>query len=68
MEINIRIGQLIKQRRLEVGMTQKQLSEITKMTQTSIIEIEKGRRGISLQTLYRLCEALNLEIELKSKP
>lgn len=68
MEINIRIGQLIKQRRLEVGMTQKQLSEITKMTQPSIIEIEKGRRGISLQTLYRLCEALNLEIELKSKP
>lgn len=66
-EINIQIGEILRRRRVEIGMTQRELSQATEMTQPSIIAIEKGRRGISLYTLYRLCQELDLTIELMPK-
>lgn len=66
-DINIRIGELLKARRLALGMTQKEVAEKAKMQSNSIIHIEKGRRGISVQLLERLCKVLELKIKLEEK-
>ena len=66
-DINVRIGELLKARRLALGMTQRELAEKAKMQSNSIIHIEKGRRGISVQLLERLCKVLELKIKLEEK-
>lgn len=65
--INVRIGELLKARRLALGMTQREVAEKAKMQSNSIIHIEKGRRGISVQLLERLCKVLELKIKLEEK-
>lgn len=66
-DINVRIGELLKARRLALGMTQREVAEKAKMQSNSIIHIEKGRRGISVQMLERLCKVLELKIKLEEK-
>ena len=66
-DINVRIGELLKARRLALGMTQEEVAEKAKMQSNSIIHIEKGRRGISVQLLERLCKVLELKIKLEEK-
>lgn len=66
-DINVRIGELLKARRLALGMTQREVAEKAKMQSNSIINIEKGRRGISVQLLERLCKVLELKIKLEEK-
>ena len=66
-DINVRIGELLKARRLALGMTQREVAEKAKMQSNSIIHIEKGRRGISVQLLERLCKVLELKIKLEEK-
>ena len=66
-DINVRIGELLKARRLALGMTQRGVAEKAKMQSNSIIHIEKGRRGISVQLLERLCKVLELKIKLEEK-
>lgn len=66
-DINVRIGELLKDRRLALGMTQREVAEKAKMQSNSIIHIEKGRRGISVQLLERLCKVLELKIKLEEK-
>lgn len=66
-DINVRIGEQLKARRLALGMTQRELAEKAKMQANSIIHIEKGRRGISVQLLERLCKVLKLRIRLEDK-
>ena len=66
-DINVRIGEFLKARRLALGMTQREVAEKAKMQTNSIIHIEKGRRGISVQLLERLCKVLELKIKLEEK-
>lgn len=42
------------------GLTQKELSAITKLSLPTIRAIEQNRRGMSEQTLYTLCKAYKL--------
>ena len=58
-------GEKLKERRVELGLSQKKLAEILEMHSNNIIEIEKGRRGLTLDSLVRYCEALQMEVELK---
>lgn len=57
-------GEKLKERRVELGLSQKNLAEALKMHPNNIIEIEKGRRGLTIDSLVRYCEALKLRIEL----
>ena len=56
----------IKQRRLFLMMTQKELSELTGVSQQHISQIESGKYSANLQTVEKLCEALNLSISIES--
>lgn len=60
-------GEKLKERRIELGLSQKKLAEILEMHSNNIIEIEKGRRGLTVDSLVRYCKALQMEVELKKK-
>ena len=55
-----KIGQILKQKRKEIGLTQKQLSEKIGINNcTAITRIEKGTYNISLETLKKYCDFFN---------
>jgi DNA-binding XRE family transcriptional regulator len=57
------IGERLKKRRIELGLTQAQLAEkIGGMRRTSITNIEAGKQHPPLGVLYDLCRVLGLEI------
>lgn len=57
-QINLEIGQNVKQIREAAGLTQEQLAEILGLGEKHISAIECGAAGVSLPTLTRLCTSL----------
>lgn len=54
--------------RKERQLTQKELSEITGITQADICRIEKGTRNPSLNMVKRLAEGLGMQLRLELVP
>lgn len=46
-------------------LSQKQLAEKTGMTQADISKIESGNRNLSLKTLKRLAEGLDMDLKIQ---
>ena len=59
-EINIQIGERIKQSREDSGLTQEQLAEAIEVSPQYISDLERGVVGISIPTLKRLCTQLSV--------
>lgn len=59
-----RIGQCIKARRKELGVTQQEVANLASVGINSIVAIERGKGNPSLKTLLRILETLGLEIKL----
>lgn len=57
-QINQKIGQLIKRLRRQRGLTQVQLAEAMRTSQSAINQIERGRRNLSLATIHRFSQIL----------
>jgi len=57
-DINAEISELIQSVRKEVGLSQKQLSEKTKIPQANISKIENGHYIPSIEILKRIADAL----------
>ena len=53
------IGQRIKERRLELGLTQKQLGELCGMADSAVRKYESGKITPKHETLCRIASALN---------
>ncbi len=60
-------GETIKRLRIEAGLTQKQLAELTGHTQQSISKYEKNKSNIDYKTLKQICEVLNAEIKIERR-
>lgn len=58
------IGERIRERRKKLGLSQKDVAEKCGLTYQSILNAETGK-SCTLATLTKICEALDLEIELK---
>ena len=59
------IGRIIKEKRIEKGLSQKQLALTVRMKQPDVSKVEEGKKNITLFTLIRLCKALDIKhIEL----
>jgi transcriptional regulator with XRE-family HTH domain len=56
------LGERLKQRRLEAGLTQAQLADAAGVLRTSVTNIEAGRQKPPLHLLYRMCVALDVEV------
>lgn len=57
-EINIQIGERIKEAREFSGRTQEQMAEAIEVSPQYISDLERGVVGISIPTLKRLCTVL----------
>ncbi len=65
LEPEFTIMQAMIDARKESGLTQKQLSEKTGITQADISRLEKGNANPSLRTLQRLAAGMNMRVRLE---
>ena len=59
---NVRIGNIIREARLNQKITQEQLSEAVDVTPAFIGHIERGDRSLSLTTLAGIANILNISM------
>ena len=71
-ELNNRVGARIREQREFLGFSQEKLSESVGISPQFLSEIERGIKGASAATLYKLCEGLNISSDVvlmgKEKP
>jgi len=61
----IQFGQLIKEVRLEKGLTQSDLGELISVTKSQISKLENGTSNMTIGTIFRIFEAMNSEIKFE---
>lgn len=59
----IALGGRIKNKRLELNLTQEQLAEKVELSAVYIGQIERGERKMTIETLVKLANTLNSSIE-----
>lgn len=57
----VQIGKIIKNYRIEKGISQSDLSKRSGIEQPDISAIEKGKKNITIETLSRLCRVLDIK-------
>lgn len=57
-----RLGLLIKERRVELGMQQESLAQAVGLTRSSISNIESGRHDMTVKKLFTMCRVLDIEV------
>lgn len=57
------IGNIIRERRLSLKITQKELSKKVGKSQQLICDIEAGRKNPSINTLFKIAKVLNLSLD-----
>ena len=63
-EMNIYIGNEIKNARERAGLTQEQFGEMVSLGTKNVSDIERGVAGITVSTLKRICEKLSISSDL----
>lgn len=58
------IGEVIKARREELQLSQRELAEMLGTNAQNVGNYELGNRGMSVQTLCKYCKALKLKLKL----
>lgn len=61
------IGQIIKDRRKELKLTQNTLALLSQVGINTIVSIERGSKSPSLETLMKVTDVLGLELQLQVK-
>ncbi len=64
LETEFQIIQAIIDARTETGITQKQLSDLSGITQAEISKIENGNANPSLKTLKKLASAMGKKVKI----
>jgi len=62
------IADRVVARRKELGLSQKELAELTGTTQSAIARLERGGRPPRIDTLLRIAEALDCDLRVELKP
>lgn len=63
-ELFKRIGKNLRKKRVELGLTQKQVADkIPKMDRAKISDMENGKEDYVFSKLLNVCDALNMTIE-----
>ena len=58
------IGEIIKARREELNLSQRQLAELLCTNTPNVANYELGNRGMSVQMLLKYCKALKIKLKL----
>ena len=61
------LGKLIKRRRKVLGLTIRDLADLTGMSKTTITQIEQGMSNPTFELLQSIFEYLNLEMKVEVK-
>jgi transcriptional regulator with XRE-family HTH domain len=61
------LGKLIKQRRTTLGLTIRDLAELTDMSKTTLSKVERGVTNPTFEILQAIFEYLNLEMKVEVK-
>lgn len=61
--INIEIGQRIRERRKFMKYTREKLAEMIDISPQFLANIENGKKGMSFSTLKKLCETLGMSCD-----
>lgn len=62
MKVTAELGQRIRKYRKERKLTQEELSNKCKLHPTYIGQIERGEKNPSVESVYKICQALDIEI------
>lgn len=57
----LKIGKIIREARIQKGLSQNELAFRVRMRQPDISKIEEGKKNITLETLFCLCKALEIK-------
>lgn len=57
------IGRRVRQRRLELGLTQEETAEKAGVSMSYVGQIERGEKLAALETTVRLCEVLGVGLD-----
>lgn len=61
-------GEILRDRRKELGITQKELAEYIGRERTYINRIEKGETDLQLSSFIRIADALGITLKLEKSP
>ena len=61
------IGQTIKTRRKELGLTQNTLALLSQVGINTIVSIERGSKSPSIDTVTKVADVLGLDLRLELK-
>ena len=59
---NKKVGETIRSLRIKKGITQEVLSGLADIGRSHLSAIERGERKPTLETLYRICNALDIKM------
>lgn len=62
LPIETRFGQKVKQRRMELDISQEELSFRCGLSKNYISDVERGRRNVSLKAIEKFAKGLDIEI------
>nr|WP_317359446.1 helix-turn-helix transcriptional regulator [uncultured Tyzzerella sp.] len=60
---NITIGARIKEQRKKLNLTRETFSEKISISPQFLSEIENGKKGMSIETLYKICNTFNISAD-----
>ena len=60
MDMRKLVGRNVRAARVERGMTQERLAEVSGFSQQYISDLERGRRNPTIVSLYELAQALSV--------
>ncbi len=63
--LSAQIGETVKRRRKELGITQPHLAELAGISTNTLYKLERGQSNPSLEVLNKLVEVLGMEIKLE---
>lgn len=59
-EFNLAFGNKVRIAREQAGLTREQFAELIDKSPTFLADVERGYAGVSVPTLRKICEVLNL--------
>jgi len=59
-EFNMLVGMRIRQTRELMGLTRERFSELCGVSDSFLADVERGKKGLSVETLYKICTSANV--------
>ncbi|GAB3726647.1 helix-turn-helix domain-containing protein [Spirosoma lituiforme] len=63
-DLKVETGNLIRQARIEKGLTQKELGEKIGVGEPTVNKYEGGKQNLTVETLKRIADALGMQIRI----